>query len=327
MAQTTHACPTRLGASGFFYLHSVAKQNKPKLIVIVGPNASGKSALGVILAKRFCGEIISADSRQVYRGLTIGTGKIKQHEMRGIPHHLLDVASPRRQFSVAEFKKRAKKTLWNILKRGHTPIIVGGTGFWIDTLIYDRAIPDVPPNEALRRTLAAKSPDKLLAILQKLDPRRARSIEQKNPRRLIRAIEIVRAIGRVPKLQTASPYNALWIGIRLPPATHEQRIRSRLKSRLNAGMIQEAVNLRAHGLTWRRFYELGLEYRFLAEYLQKKISKEEMILRIERSSRAYARRQMVWFKRNKKIHWIYDQSDAERLTQTFLHQRFRNSMK
>ncbi len=294
------------------------RQHKPKLIVIVGPNASGKSKLGVSLARRFRGEIISADSRQVYRGLTIGTGKIQEREMRGIHHHLLDVASPRRKFSVIEFKKRAEKALSDIVQRGHIPIVVGGTGFWIDTLIYNRTIPEVPPNEALRHNLAQKSPGELLALLKKIDPRRARTIEQENPRRLIRAIEIALSIGRVPELRESSPYKVLWIGIQLPRITHEKRIRMRIASRIKAGMIDEAKQLRAQGIPWKRFYELGLEYRFLAEYLQKKISKQRLVEFILKGDQEYARRQMTWFKRNKKIHWIQNQREAERLTKSFL---------
>jgi tRNA dimethylallyltransferase len=292
--------------------------HKPQVVVIVGPNASGKSKLGVSLARRFRGEIISADSRQVYRGLTIGTGKIQKREMRGIPHHLLDITNPRRQFSVIEFKKYAEKALSDIIQHGHTPIVVGGTGFWIDTLIYNRTIPEVPPNETLRRSLAKKSADTLLATLQKLDPKRARTIEQKNPRRLIRAIEIALSIGQVPKLQESSPYKVLWIGIQLPRITHEKRIRLRLRSRIKAGMIDEAKQLHKQGISWKRFHELGLEYRFLAEYLQKKILKKEMMARLERATRDYSRRQMTWFKRNKKIHWIRNDGEAERLVKSFL---------
>ena len=155
--------------------------HKPKIIIIVGPNASGKSNLAVKIAKKNKGEIISADSRQIYKGLNIATGKIAKKEMAGIPHHLLDIAEPDRQFSVAEFKKEAQTAIEKIIKRGNIPIVVGGTGFWIDSLVYDLNLPSVPPDQNLRKKLVKKSAPQLLEILKKIDPRRAQNIEQKNP--------------------------------------------------------------------------------------------------------------------------------------------------
>ncbi|MEK7541902.1 MAG: tRNA (adenosine(37)-N6)-dimethylallyltransferase MiaA, partial [Patescibacteria group bacterium] len=161
-----------------------------KIIVIVGPTASGKSALAVALAKKFDGEVIPADSRQVYRGLEIGSGAITKKEMRGIRHHLLGISSPRRAFTAAQFVAAALRAIADIARRGKISIIAGGTAFWIDALVHGLSLPEVKPNARLRRALAKKSAAQLLAILQKYDPRRAAEIEQKNPRRLIRAIEI-----------------------------------------------------------------------------------------------------------------------------------------
>ncbi len=305
---------------------------RQKIIVIVGPTASGKSELAVTLAKKFNGEIISADSRQVYRGLNVGTGKVPgtwickpayTKRPRGIcwfvykeiPHYCTDFVDPKKQYSVAEFKQCAQAAIEDITKRNKTPIIVGGTGFWIDALVYDLDLPEVKPNVSLRKRLVNKSPEELLKILQKLDPGRAKTIEQKNPRRLIRAIEIAQSLGKVPSMQKKNPYNPLWIGIRLSPEELKKRIRKRLFSRLHEGLIEEAKSLRKKGLSWKRFYELGLEYKFLAEYLRNKLSKKEMIELLNTAIEQYARRQMVWFKRNKGINWVSNKKEAFPLLQ------------
>ncbi len=167
-----------------------------KLIVILGPTASGKSELAVKLAKKFNGEIISADSRQVYKGLNIGTGKITKKEMKGIGHHLLDVASPKRKFTVAQFQKLAFKKIREIQRRGKTPFLVGGTGFYIQSVVDNISIPEVTPNWKLRKALEKKNTEELFSMLKKLDPARAKTIDSKNPRRLTRAIEIASAEGR-----------------------------------------------------------------------------------------------------------------------------------
>lgn len=291
---------------------------KPKIVVIVGPNASGKSDFAVQIAQKFNGEIVSTDSRQIYKGLNIGTGKITKKEMMGIPHHLLDVASPRRRLTVINFKKLAAKAIKDIARRGKIPILVGGTGFWIDTLVHGFELPLVAPNLKLRKKLEKKSAGELMAILKKKDPKRAENIEQKNPRRLIRAIEIAKAIGRVPKVKKHSAYEVLWLGVSRPKKVLQKRICERLLKRIRAGMIQEARNLKKQGLPWKRFYELGLEYRFLADYLRGRLNKKEMLARLEKAIRQYARRQMVWFKRNKEIHWVRKPKETEILLKKFL---------
>ena len=291
---------------------------KPSAIVIVGPTASGKSALAVRLARKFNGEIISADSRQVYRGLDVGTGKISAREMRGVPHHLLGVANPRYQFNVVAFQRRASSAIRDISARGKIPFLVGGTGFWIDAAAYDTRFPAVAPDPSLRTRLAGRQPAALLAILRRLDPDRAKTVELKNPRRIIRAIEIAHAIGRTPDLKKRRPYRLLWIGITLPPHVLWRRIRMRLSRRLSHGMIAEARRLRSEGLPWRRFYELGLEYRFLADYLRGTIRRREMRSGLERAIRQYARRQLAWFRRNRRIHWLRRPAEAERLMRRFI---------
>ena len=279
---------------------------KPKIIVILGQTATGKSNLAVKIAKQIGGEIISADSRQVYKGLDLGTGKITKKEMEGVPHHLLNVANPRKSFSVAEYKKLAEEKIEEILKRGKTPIIAGGTGLYIKSIVDNISFPEVPPNETLRKKLKKSSAKKLFALLKKIDPRRAQTIESKNPRRLIRAIEIAKALGRVPNLEASLPskYKILQIGLKLPPEVLKKKIKERLKKRLRAGMAIELHNLRKKGVPWKRFRELGFDQKYIALYLQNKISQKEMLEKLLNKNWQYAKRQWTWFKRDKKIIWI-----------------------
>ena len=279
---------------------------KPKIIAVVGPTASGKSALAVEIARLVGGEIVSADSRQVYTGLDIGTGKVTKREMRGIPHHLLDVSNPKRAMSVVEYERLATRAIRDILKRGKVPILCGGTGLYIDAVLTDASFPAVPPNAKLRKELEKLSVEKLFEKLQKLDPSRAENIDAKNPRRLVRAIEIATALGRVPARTIAkSRYDALIIGLTLPREEMQERIHTRLIVRTRRGMLAEVRRLHAEGLSWKRMESLGLEYRFLAQFLQGKISKNEMLNDLEIAIRQYSKRQMVWFKRNKNIHWFH----------------------
>jgi tRNA dimethylallyltransferase len=212
---------------------------KPTIIVILGPTASGKSGIAVQVAKEFGGEIISADSRQVYRGMDIGTGKITKREMDGIPHHLLDVASPSRTFTVAQYQKLAHKKIGGIMKRGKLPIICGGTGFYIRSIVDNLVLPEIKPDAALRKKLEKKTAGELFAILQKLDPRRAKEIDRRNPRRLIRAIEIAEHLGQVPQIKTSSPYNAIQIGVKIDGEVLKEKIRQRLLKLLAQNMIEE----------------------------------------------------------------------------------------
>ncbi|MEK7669342.1 MAG: tRNA (adenosine(37)-N6)-dimethylallyltransferase MiaA [Patescibacteria group bacterium] len=287
------------------------KNKKTKIIVIVGPTSSGKSDIAVALAKKFKGEIISADSRQVYKGLDIGTGKITKKEMRGVPHHLLDVCSPKKRFTASDFNKLAQKAIKEIIARKKIPIICGGTGFYIDALLGDKQIPEVPPNPKLRKILEKKTVEELFKILKKLDLVRASNIDVKNPRRLVRAIEICEAIGKVPKLQIQNSkseirnkFKIIKIGIKISNEELKKRINKRIDKWFKMGLLKEVKNLHKNGLSWKRMGEIGLEYKIVASYLQNKISKEEMILRMQTETYQYAKRQMTWFKRDKNIVWI-----------------------
>lgn len=282
----------------------IKKSQQPKIIVILGPTASGKSDLAVSLAQKYDGEILSADSRQVYTGLDIGTGKITKKEMQGIPHHMLDVISPKKTFTVQEFKDISEKIIEDILKRHKVPIICGGTGFYIQAIVDNITFPNVPPNQILRRKLQHKTSQQLFLQLKKLDPVRAQAIDKHNPVRLMRAIEIALTLGNVPKAQSKPRFNALQIGIQTDDKKLKEKIHTRLLSRFEAGMIEEAEKLHRKGVSWKRMLELGLEYRYLALYLTEKISKEEMIQKLETEIWHYAKRQKVWFKRDKRIKWV-----------------------
>jgi len=291
-----------------------------KLIVILGPTASGKTELAIKLAKKFGGEIVSADSRQVYRGMDIGTGKVTKKERQGIPHYLLDVASPKRKFTVAQYRKLASKTINKILKKEKIPFLVGGTGFYIQAVADGIVITEVKPDWKLRKELEKKSVVELYKILKKLDPRRAKTIERKNPRRLIRAIEIVMKTKRpVPPLKFQPlPYPVLMIGIKRDKKELQNLIKKRFFKWLRQGLIKEVVNLKKLGLSWKRIEDFGIHYRAIARYLQNKIGDKEMIENSIREIQNYAKRQITWFKRDKRIHWIKNQNEAERLIINFL---------
>ena len=278
-----------------------------KVLVIVGSTASGKSDLAVKLAKKFNGEIISADSRQVYKGLNIGTGKITKKEMRGVPHHLLDVADPKKQFSVSDFVSKANEALKLIEAKQALPIIVGGTGLYIDALTGKINFPDVPPDKFLRKKLDKLNKEELFKILKKKDPKRAKTIDPHNKVRLIRALEIIKALGKVPPLgHQMSKWRFVYIGLK--PDDLDKRIYTRLIKRL-PGMIREVKRLHKQGLSWKRMYELGLEYRYLSLYLQDKLTKADMVNKLNTAIRQYAKRQMTWFKRNQKIRWFSNPKD------------------
>ena len=288
-------------------------KNRPKIIVILGQTSTGKSDFAVQIAKKVKGEIISADSRQVYKGMDLGTGKITKYEMQGIPHHLLDVANPKKVFSVSGYKKLADNKIKEILKRGKVPILCGGTGFYIDAVVNGTILPEVAPNAKLRAMLAKKSVVELFKMLKKIDASRDKNIDSKIPVRLIRAIEIAKALGKVPKVKSGTEYDALKIGLTLPDEVLKKRIYARLLARIKKGMLKEIENLHKSGVSWKRMNELGLEYRYGAMYLQGKITKKEMIEKLNTESWQYAKRQKTWFKRDKDTVWIDPRKNKEKL--------------
>ena len=273
---------------------------RQKILVIVGPTSSGKSALGVELAKKFNGELISADSRQVYEGLNVGTGKITKKEMRGIPHYLLDVTSPKKIFTAHDFVQKARAAIDDITARGKLPIVVGGTGFYIDALVGRIVLPDVPIDKKLRAKLEKKSTKELFGILKKKDYRRAKNIDPNNKRRLVRALEIAYALGRSPRPMEDRPlYDTLWLGLRMPENSLARKIRARLLVRMKSGMVVEAKQLHKKGLSYKRMESLGLEYRSLARFLHGEITRAQMIEELNIAIRQYAKRQITYWKRKK----------------------------
>lgn len=285
---------------------------KPKVIAIVGPTASGKTSLSIEIAKKFNGEVISADSRQVYRGMDIGTGKVTKEEMDGITHHLLDIVDPMEVYSGADFKRDATVALDDIIKRDSLPIIAGGTFFYIELLRNNLQSAPVPPNPALRAELEKLSTEILFQTLQTKDSNRANDIDQFNRRRLIRALEIIDCLGTVPPITEAeSPYDWLLLGIDITKEQLHLNIHRRLHSRLEIGMVEEVKQLHHNGVNYERLDSFGLEYRYIARYLQNKITYEEMLTEIESKSRQYAKRQMSWLRRDKSILWVKPENLSE----------------
>jgi tRNA dimethylallyltransferase len=279
---------------------------KPMIIVILGQTATGKSDLAVQIAKKIKGEIISADSRQVYKGLDIGTGKVPRDKFprtskletrtylhRGIPHYLLDVVSPKKKFTVVEYQKKANSAIAEILKKGKIPILCGGTGFYLDAITKGIILPEVPPNLKLRKTLSSKSAVALFEYLKKLDKNRAKNIDRHNKVRLIRAIEIAKALGKVPKMMGVKPpYKFVKIGLFLPNILLKKKIEKRVKKMLQVGLLKEIKKLKKLGVSEKRLKEFGFEYDNPTE---EKVIKETF---------KYAKRQMTWFKKDKEIKWF-----------------------
>ena len=287
---------------------------KNKIIVILGQTSTGKSDFAVEIAKKIGGEIISADSRQVYKGMNLGTGKITKKEMCGIPHYLLDVISPLKTFSVNDFQKITNKKIEEIVKKNKIPVICGGTGFYIDSIVNGNIFPDVSPNKKLREKLSKKTTLELFEILQKLDSERAKNIDKNNGVRLIRAIEIATELGSVPRLdRSLSGPTVLKIGLNLPNEILKERIKIRLLSRIKKGMIKEIENLHKSGVSWKRLYSFGLEYRHVSLYLQGKLKKEEMIEKLNTEIWHFAKRQNTWFKKDPNTIWINPLKNNEKV--------------
>lgn len=285
------------------------------VIVILGPTASGKSKLGVRLAKQFHGVVISADSRQVYRGLTVGSGALVRQEQGGVPHFLLGTASPRSQYSVARFVTDVHRILKKLPES--TPIfLVGGSPFYITAVTDPGSFSSVPPNPVVRRRLEKKTTAQLLALLKKKSPVRARTIDPANRRRLIRALEIADAPAvSGPVLPSR---RILKIGLRVPQTTLFRRIDRQIVQRLKKGMAREILHLRRQGLSWARIEALGLEYRVVARYMQGQIPNSQLIPAMQSVTHDFVRRQMTWWKRDKKITWMASPRQVEAKVKKFL---------
>ena len=280
-----------------------------KIVVICGPTSTGKSDLAVLIAKEIGGEVISADSRQVYKGLDLCSGKITKKEMQGVPHFMLDVAEPKRTYTVDKFSKEASRIVKEIIKKNKIPIICGGSGMYINALVDGVQFPNVPANKKLRKELSTETAENLYQKLITLDHNRADQIKndgggQFNRVRLIRAIEITTKIGAVPKLICKANFVAIFIGLDFDDTTIKERILSRIRIRMKKGMLAEARKLHENGLKYKRMHELGLECNHLASLLEGKIDKEEFENLLANDTWHFVKRQRTWFKRRSETLWF-----------------------
>jgi tRNA dimethylallyltransferase len=312
---------------------------KNKIIVILGPTSSGKSEVAIKLAQKFNGEIISADSRQIYRGMDIGTGKVEPdlsgeipqkfsrgkfyagspYMSGGIAHYLIDIANPKTEYNAANFKNDANKIIEDILKRKKLPIICGGTGFWIKAIVDNVNFPKVKPDKELRKILEKKNAEELFKTLRELDSERANNIDAKNKVRLIRAIEICKAIGKVPKIIIQNErYYFLQIGINTPKEELHKKIKKRLEKRFEAGMIEEVKELRRQKLSWKKIQSFGLGYYWIPLYLKEQFGKKDLFEKVLGAEKDYAKRQMTWFRKDKRIIWLKKYKEIEKEVKEFV---------
>lgn len=277
-----------------------------ELVVILGTNASGKSELGIRLARQFGGEIVSADSRQVYRGLDLGTGKITPAQAASVKHHLIDVAEVSESYSLARYQREAYAAIDSITSAGKLPFLVGGTGLYLSAVVDGYQLIDVPPNDRLRAELEVLALPQLMARLREVDPAAAARIDQRNPRRIIRAVEIASAGYDRAAAQKREPrYHCLQLGLTWPREILVERIEQRLRERLAHGMIEEVAGLRSQGVSDFRLDQLGLEYRYVARYLRGELrTLDELRTQLGIAIRQFAKEQLTWFKRDGRILWL-----------------------
>jgi len=280
------------------------------LLVLCGPTATGKSAAAIALARRVGGEVVNADSRNVYRGLDIGTAKPTPAERAGVPHHLVDVADPREVFTVADYQRLALAAIEAIHARGRLPILVGGTGLYIRAVVDRLTIPAVPPDAAFRLAAEAEEaarPGTLHARLQALDPVAAARIHPRNVRRLVRALEVIHHTGRPLSAQQGrrgAPEPVLQVGLRLPRPLLDERIDRRVEAQLAAGLVEEVRGLLAAGVPPTAPAMQGLGYKELVPYLEGRLPLDRAVAILKRNTRRYARRQEIWFRADPRIQWL-----------------------
>lgn len=274
-----------------------------KLIAIVGPTASGKTAFSIDVAKVVNGEIINGDSRQIYDGFPATTAKPSEEELAAVPHHLIGTHPIGRSISVTEYRALAEAAIADISARGKMPIIVGGTGHWIDAVLYNQTFPEVEPNGELREALMERPAEELYAVIESKDPRRAKELDPSNKKRLVRALEIIEELGSVPEAEKQTlAYDAVIYGI----SWSDEELRKRIEDRTDLfleQMLKEAEEGLAT-LSDERAKELGFDFSIPRSYLRSEFSREEFLVRLKAARWQYSRRQMRWFKRNKDIKWI-----------------------
>jgi tRNA dimethylallyltransferase len=286
---------------------------KPPLLVVLGPTAVGKTKLGLELALRYGGEIVSGDSMQVYRGMDIGTAKATAEERALVPHHLIDIRDPDYPFSVAEFQQLAHEAIVDIAARGKLPLLVGGTGLYIESLCYGFEFTDAGTDEAYRRELAdfaaAHGDEALHARLREVDPATAERLHPNDRRRIIRALEIARLTGKPLSEHLAgqkkqSPYECCFIGLTMEREALYRRIEQRVDKMLAEGLVAEVRRLLRAGYTADHVSMQGIGYKELAAYVNGAVSLEEAVAALKRNTRRFAKRQLSWFRRMPDIHWI-----------------------
>lgn len=291
----------------------------PKLIVILGPTTSGKTNLSVKLAKFFNGEIISADSRQIYRGMNIGTGKIKKSEMKNVPHYLIDIKNPDEKFNVVDFKRLAIERIKEIRERKKVSFLVGGTGLYIKSVVDNINFPEVAPRKDLRKELEKKEVEKLFEIYKELDPIGAKEINKKNKRRLIRAIEVSRETGKPyweQRKKGIPIFNSLLIGIESTKESLEKQIEERVDIMIEENLEEEVRTLvEKYGWT-QKIKSIG--YQEWKRYFEEEIKKEEVKKLIALHTFQFAKRQMTWFRKEERINWIKNYYQAKKLISKFL---------
>lgn len=289
--------------------------NKNKVICIVGPTASGKTALSIALAKHLCGEVISCDSMQIYRGMDIGTAKPTADEMQDVPHHMLSVIDPSESYSAARYVKDAGKIADDIISRGKTPIIVGGTGLYVDSLINGTEFAELEEDEAYRKELFSLYEERgaqfIHGMLRRVDPERAAQIHENNVKRVIRALEVYKATGKTitehDEETRAKPakYDAVYIGLMYEDREKlYKRINLRVDKMIEEGLLSEVKGILRCGVPPSATSMQAIGYKELVAYFEGKCSLDEAVENIKQASRRYAKRQMTWFKRNKQIKWI-----------------------
>jgi tRNA dimethylallyltransferase len=286
--------------------------SKQKLLVIIGPTAVGKTNLSIEMAKCYNGEIISGDSMQIYRGMDIGTAKITKEEMQGIPHHLIDIKEPEENFSVAEFQLLVRAKINEIAKRGKLPIIVGGTGLYIQSVIYDYQFSDVPGDEAFRLELEERAKvignEALYKELQAVDPESAEQIHPNNVRRVIRALEIFHLTGKTmqdfqKKQQPDLMYETALVGLTMDREKLYERINLRVDIMVEQGLLDEVKFLYNQGLRDCQSIQ-AIGYKEIYDFLDGKVTWDEAVLQLKQNSRRYAKRQLTWFRNKMDVKWF-----------------------
>ena len=279
------------------------KKSKPRVIAVVGPTASGKTSYAVSLAHKFNGEIVSADSRLVYKGFDIGTAKPSLEECEGVPHHMIDIVEPEIDYSAGLFAEEAKKAVDDILSRGKTPIVAGGTGLYFRLLLENYDVPKVPPDYELREKLSAYTYDELRKMLEKFDPQRAAEIELNDKKKVIRAIEMAEHLEKpLSEYRKELEFDVEWIGLNFPREELYERINVRVDMMVKAGLVEETENLlQKHGRIKNLTCTIG--YQEMIAYLDNQMTLDEAKGKLKQNSRNYAKRQLTWFRKNPLIKW------------------------